>query len=52
MARDSPEPLTEEELAEFKARMDEQSEKLREALAEDLGGEPEDYRPERVADGN
>lgn len=49
--RDSPDPLTEQELAEFEARMEEQAETLREALAEDLGGDPEDYRPERVADG-
>ena len=35
--------MTDEELAEFKAAMDEQREELHEALAEDLGGDPEDY---------
>ena len=37
-------PITDEEMDEFEAKMDEQSEELREALAEDLGGDPEDYR--------
>ena len=52
MARDI-ESMTDEELAEFKEAMEEQGEELREALAEDLGGEPEDYRAgeRRVADG-
>jgi len=31
--------------------MDKQPEQLREALAEDLGGEPEDYRRQPIADG-
>lgn len=35
---------TDEELAEFEDAMDEQREELLESLAEDLGGEPEDYR--------
>ncbi|GAA0211279.1 hypothetical protein [Halobaculum roseum] len=45
--------MTDEELAEFKESMDEQGEELREALAEDLGGDPEDYRAggKRIADG-
>ena len=50
MARDQ-EPMTDDELAEFKQAMDEQAEQLREDLAEDLGGEPEDYRRHPVADG-
>ncbi len=36
--------MTDEEMAAFKAAMEEQGEKLRAALAEDLGGDPEDYR--------
>jgi len=36
--------MTDEELGAFKEAMEEQSEELREALAEDLGGDPEDYR--------
>jgi hypothetical protein len=50
MARDQ-EPLTDEQLAEFKAKMDERSEEIREDLAEDLGGDPDDYRHQPVADG-
>jgi len=50
MARDQ-EPMTDEELEEFRDAMDEQSEELREALAEDLGGDPDDYRKRPVADG-
>lgn len=46
MARDL-EPLTDEEFAAFEAAMEEQAEWLREALAEDLGGHPEDYRVAR-----
>lgn len=40
--------MTSEEFAEFEAAMDDQAEQLREALAEDLGGDPEDYRPGAV----
>ena len=50
MARDQ-EPMTPDELEAFKDAMDAQGEKLREALAEDLGGDPEDYRKRPVADG-
>ena len=50
MARDQ-EPMTDEEMEEFEEAMDEQAEELREALAEDLGGDPEDYRKRPVADG-
>ena len=50
MAREQ-EPMTEDELADFEAAMDRQAEELREALAEDLGGKPEDYRKRPVADG-
>lgn len=38
------EPMSEEEFVELEAQMDDQAEQLREALAEDLGGKPEDYR--------
>ena len=41
------EPMTDQELAAFKEEMAEQREQLHEALAEDLGGEPEDYRVDR-----
>ena len=50
MARDQ-EPMTDEGIEEFEEAMDEQAEELREALAEDLGGDPEDYRKRPVADG-
>ena len=44
--------MTDEELEEFQEAMGEQGEELREAPAEDLGGDPEDYRASRtVADG-
>ena len=47
MARDQ-EPLSEEELAAFGEDMQRQAREIREALAEDLGGEPEDYRVDRI----
>lgn len=45
--------MTDEEFAELREQMDEQAAEMREALAEDLGGDPEDYRVDRrpVADG-
>jgi hypothetical protein len=43
--------MTDEELEAFEDAMDEQAEDLREALAEDLGGDPDDYRKRPVADG-
>ena len=42
MARDQ-EPVSEEEIQALQEEMDAQREEVREALAEDLGGEPEDY---------
>ena len=42
MAQDQK-PMTDDELEQFEAAMDEQREDIRKALAEDLGGEPEDY---------
>ena len=36
-------PVSEEEIEALRKEMDEQREEIREALAEDLGGEPEDY---------
>jgi len=50
MARDQ-QPITDEELEKFQESMEEQAEELREALAEDLGGKPEDYNHERYSEG-
>jgi hypothetical protein len=36
--------MTDEEIAELQAAMDEQREEILEALANDLGGDPDDYR--------
>ncbi|MFB6172146.1 MAG: hypothetical protein ABEJ23_06405 [Haloarculaceae archaeon] len=38
--------MSEEEIEALREEMDEQREDIREALAEDLGGEPEDYDAE------
>ena len=46
MARDQ-EPVSEEELRALQEEMDGQREEIREALADDLGGEPEDYDAEK-----
>jgi hypothetical protein len=44
--------MSEEEMEEFKQEMEAQGEELREAMAEDLGGDPEDYEARRrLADG-
>ena len=43
--------MTDDELEAFENAMDEQAEELRETLAEDLGGDPEEYRQRPVADG-
>jgi hypothetical protein len=45
------EPMTDEALEDFADAMDEQGEQLREGLAEDLGGDSDDYRTRPVADG-
>ncbi|PSQ17940.1 hypothetical protein BRD02_02000 [Halobacteriales archaeon QS_8_69_73] len=45
MARNQ-EPVSEEEIKAIREEMDEQREEIRETLAEDLGGEPEDYDAE------
>jgi hypothetical protein len=45
MARNQ-EPVSEDEIEALREEMDEQREDIREALAEDLGGEPEDYDAE------
>ena len=37
--------MTEEELAAFEGALDEHRERTRAVLAEELGGEPEDYEP-------
>ena len=42
MARDQK-PVSDEEFAAAKERLDELRERVREDLAEDLGGDPEDY---------
>jgi len=43
--------MTDEELEELRNEMEEQGEELREALAEDFGGDPDEYRTRPVADG-
>jgi hypothetical protein len=43
--------MTDEELEELRDEMEKQGEELREALAEDLGGDPDEYRTRPVADG-
>jgi len=48
MARNQ-EPMTDEELAEAKESLEALREQVREDLAEDLGGDPEDYRADRAA---
>jgi hypothetical protein len=40
-------PVSDEELEELAEEMDAQREEVREALAEDLGGSPEDYDAEK-----
>lgn len=46
MARDQ-EPVTDDDIEALQEEMAEQQAEIREALAEDLGGEPEDYSAER-----
>lgn len=44
--------MTDEELTEAKESLEELRKQVREDLAEDLGGDPEEYRADRrVADG-
>ena len=54
MARSEPtpeqRPLTDEEHKEIKEDLDEFVRETRELLADELGGEPEDYRPDRSDD--
>lgn len=50
MARDQ-DPLTDEEIDAFEDAMEEQARELRVAMAEDVGGDFEDYRKRPVADG-
>jgi hypothetical protein len=49
MARNQ-EPVSEEEIKALREEMDAQREEIREALAEDLGGRPEDYDAEEFLD--
>lgn len=44
----SDDPLTEAQIAALRDQMEQQHEEVRVALAEDLGGEPNDYRAGRV----
>jgi len=45
MARDHADrPMTEREHEQLQEAMEEQAAELRDALVEDLGGDPEDYR--------
>lgn len=46
MARHTEGPMTDDELAEAKAQIQELREEVREDLADDLGGDPEDYNAE------
>jgi hypothetical protein len=46
MARNQ-EPVTDDEIEALQEEMAEQQAEIRESLAEDLGGEPEDYSAER-----
>lgn len=48
MARNQ-EPMTDDEIEALREEMDEQRVEIREALAEDLGGDPDDYRADRPA---
>jgi hypothetical protein len=51
MARDH-EPMTDEQLSAAREELQSLREEVREALAEDLGGDPDDYRADQaVADG-
>lgn len=51
MARDHR-PMTSEEIADLREKMDAQREAVRATLAEELGGDPEDYRSDQpVTDG-
>lgn len=43
MAQRELTPVSDESLAELKRKMKTQRPEIREALAEDLGGDPEDY---------
>lgn len=45
MARNQ-DPVNEDDIEALREEMDDQREEIREALAEDLGGEPEDYDAE------
>lgn len=50
MAQDQP--MTDDEIEALRDEMDEQREDVRAAIAEEIGGEPEDYQADkRVADG-
>jgi len=48
MARNQS-PMTDEELEQAKAEIHDLFEDVRRDLAEDLGGDPDDYRADRVA---
>lgn len=46
MAHRIEEPISDEEIEELREEIQAQREEVRKALAEDLGGNPEDYRAE------
>lgn len=50
MARNQ-ETMTDEEFVAFEEAMEHQAQELRQALAEDLGGQPEAYRPRESPEG-
>jgi len=47
MARDSEGPMTEDELAAASEELQELRDEVREDLAADLGGDPDDFRADR-----
>lgn len=52
MARDRPQPVTDDEIEALQEEIEKIREIVREDLADDFGGDPEDYRAdEPVTDG-
>jgi hypothetical protein len=49
--RERDRPMTDEEIEDVAEAADELGGRMVEALAEDLGGDPDDYRKRPVADG-
>lgn len=51
MAREVTDPMSEEEIEALRTEMDRQRIEIRAALADDLGGNPDDYRADRYLSG-